>query len=90
MVRLAINLQKVADYSSLAIPTSTVAFAALGVFVSPLFHIATVPMVGVTLAHWYLKYVQTKHTTLTADRRIRAMVDLLTFGICFYSTKAPV
>jgi len=28
-------------------------------------------------------------TTLTADRRIRATVDLLTVGICFYRTKTP-
>ena len=28
-------------------------------------------------------------TALTADRRIRATVDLLTVGICFYRTQAP-
>ncbi|HIJ11872.1 TPA: FMN-binding glutamate synthase family protein, partial [Candidatus Woesearchaeota archaeon] len=64
MVRLAIDLQKTAQWGALLLYTGNVGWILLGIYVNPWFHIGTIITTPVTLYNLYLKHVQCKHALL--------------------------
>jgi len=64
VVRLAVDLPKIAQFINFAIPGIVILFALLGYFVSFYFHFGTVIFVLLTLINLYYRHVQDKHTLL--------------------------
>ncbi len=64
MERLAIDLQRTAQWGSFLLNTGFVATTAAGYFVSPYFYIGTAVLGVPTAINFYFKHVQRKHALL--------------------------
>jgi glutamate synthase domain-containing protein 2 len=64
MTRLAIDLQKTAQWGAQTLYGGTIIFAGLGYFIHPYFHIGTTTLGGLSAFNFYLKHIQKKHTLL--------------------------